>query len=158
EPPRRLNAAVPRDLETICLRCLEKDPRRRYATAQALADDLHAWLDSRPIAARRVGGMERAWLWCRRRPAVAAVSGAVTLALVGGTAATIAVQYRANRRLDGKNAELDRANTELRDANAQVQARFELAREAIRSLKAAVEHEEALKEERLRPLRDKLLG
>ena len=172
EPPRRLNAAVPRDLETICLRCLEKDPRRRYATAQALADDLRAWLDSRPIAARRVGPAERAWLWCRRRPAVAALSAAVMLAAVGGAAATIAVQYAANRRLDAKNLELDRANTglleairqkdqanaALAEANVRVQARFDLAREAIRSLKQGVEEEEALKEDRLRPLRDKLLG
>ena len=116
EPPRKLNAAVPRDLETICLRCLEKDPRRRYPTAQALADDLRAWLDSRPIAARRVGPAERAWLWCRRRPAVAALSAAVVLAAVGGAAATIAVQYAANRRLDAKNLELDRANAGLLEA------------------------------------------
>ena len=172
EPPRQLNAALPRDLETICLRCLEKDPRRRYPTAQALADDLRAWLDSRPIAARRVGPAERAWLWCRRRPAVAALSAAVALAVVGGAAATIAVQYAANRRLDAKNLELDRANTglleairqkdqanaALAEANIRVQARFDLAREAIRSLKQGVEEEEALKEDRLRPLRDKLLG
>ena len=172
EPPRQLNAALPRDLETICLRCLEKDPRRRYPTAQALADDLRAWLDSRPIAARRVGPAERAWLWCRRRPAVAALSAAVALAVVGGAAATIAVQYAANRRLDAKNLELDRANAGLLDAirqkdqanaalgqaNVRVQARFDLAREAIRSLKQGVEEEEALKEDRLRPLRDKLLG
>ena len=172
EPPRQLNAALPRDLETICLRCLEKDPRRRYPTAQALAEDLRAWLDSRPIAARRVGPAERAWLWCRRRPAVAALSAAVALAVVGGAAATIAVQYAANRRLDAKNFELDRANAGLLDAigqkdqanaalaqaNIRVQARFDLAREAIRSLKQGVEEEEALKEDRLRPLRDKLLG
>jgi eukaryotic-like serine/threonine-protein kinase len=172
EPPRQLNAALPRDLETICLRCLEKDPRRRYPTAQALADDLRAWLDNRPIAARRVGPAERAWLWCRRRPAVAALSAAVALAVVGGVAATIAVQYAANRRLDDKNAELDRANlglleairdkdqanSALAEANIRVQARFDLARDAIRSLKQGVEEEEALKEDRLRPLRDKLLG
>ena len=83
EPPRQLNASVPRDLETICLKCLEKDPRRRYASAQALADDLRSWLDSRPIAARRVGPAERAWLWCKRKPAVAALAAAVVLAIVG---------------------------------------------------------------------------
>ena len=94
------------------------------------------------------------------------------LAVVGGAAATIAVQYAANRRLDAKNLELDRANAGLleaigekdranavlAEANARVQARFDLAREAIRSLKQGVEEEEALKEDRLRPLRDKLLG
>ena len=96
----------------------------------------------------------------------------MALAVVGGAAATIAVQYAANRRLDAKNVELDRANAGLREAigqkdqanaalaeaNIRVQARFDLAREAIRSLKQGVEEEEALKEDRLRPLRDKLLG
>ena len=103
EPPTKLNARVPRDLETICLKCLEKDPRRRYASAQALADDLHAWLDSRPIAARRVAAPERAWLWCKRKPAVAALAAAVLLAVVGGTTAVIAVQAKANTALKAAN-------------------------------------------------------
>ena len=113
EPPRARHATSPRDLETICLKCLEKDPRRRYASAQALADDLHAWLDSRPIAARRVGGGERAWLWCKRKPVVAALAAAVWLAVVVGTGAVIAVQTRSNRLLSGKNDDLRASLAEL---------------------------------------------
>ena len=93
QPPKpltRSNSKVPRDLETICLKCLEKEPRHRYATAQALADDLHNWLDHRPIAARRVGPLERAWLWSRRRPALAGLLAVLLLALVGSTVVSIA--------------------------------------------------------------------
>jgi eukaryotic-like serine/threonine-protein kinase len=99
ESPRSLNAGIPRDLETICLKCLAKDPRRRYASANALADDLHAWLDSRPIAARRVGPTERAWLWCKRKPAVATLAASVLLAVVGGMAGIFGVQAMANANL-----------------------------------------------------------
>src|SRR5262249_32041428 len=66
ESPRRLNPRVPRDLEVIALKCLEKEPRRRYSSAQAVADDLRAWREARPIAARPVGMLTRARLWCRR--------------------------------------------------------------------------------------------
>ena len=72
-PPRTLVPGLPRDLETIALTCLRKDPRRRYASACALADDLQRWLDGFPIRARPVSKLEHASRWCRRRPAFASL-------------------------------------------------------------------------------------
>jgi serine/threonine-protein kinase len=81
-PPSRLNAAVPRDVETICLKCMEKDPGRRYPSAAALAEDLQRFLRNEPIVARAVGPVERMLRWTRREPTGAALV-ATALALVG---------------------------------------------------------------------------
>jgi tetratricopeptide (TPR) repeat protein len=81
-PPARLNPKVPRDLETICLKCLHKDPERRYADAGALAEDVRRFVEGRPIRARRISLLERAWRWCRRNPTGAALALAVVV-LVG---------------------------------------------------------------------------
>jgi serine/threonine-protein kinase len=80
--PARLNAKVPRDLETICLKCLEKAPQKRYASAQALADDLKRFQEGRPIRARPLGWWGHLWRWARRNPAAAALV-VTALALVG---------------------------------------------------------------------------
>lgn len=81
-PPSRLQSRVSRDLETICLKCLQKDVRRRYASAAELADDLKRFQAGEPIHARPVGRLERAWRWCKRNSRVAALSGAVVILVI----------------------------------------------------------------------------
>jgi tetratricopeptide (TPR) repeat protein/predicted Ser/Thr protein kinase len=83
EPPRRTNPKVDRDLETICLKCLRKEPAGRYASALALAEELQRWLNGEPIRGRRSGRWERAVKWVRRRPTAAALLAVTTLAAVG---------------------------------------------------------------------------
>ena len=85
QPPKRpseCNIRTPRDLEIICLKCLEKDPRRRYASAEALADDLGRYVAREPITARPASTFERFWLWCKRNPRLAAALGSTAAALV----------------------------------------------------------------------------
>lgn len=82
-PPTRLQPGLPRDLETICLKCLEKSPRKRYATAAALADDLRRYLDGHPILARPVGVLERSLKWAKRRPMAAAFLALLAASVLG---------------------------------------------------------------------------
>jgi WD40 repeat protein len=88
-PPRRLNASVTRDLETICLRCLEKEPARRYGSARQLAEELGRFLDGRPILARPISERERLVKWARRRPAIAAMAAAMLIVGLAGMSGII---------------------------------------------------------------------
>ena len=133
-PPSRLVAQVSKDLETICLKCLAKEPSRRYETAGALADDLGRFLDGRGIVAQRAGVLEVAWRSLRRRPTVAALVAALSLSLVGGFVGMAVLLARANH-----NAEVAREKTELaaRDeeqarlaSKAETQSRREAERNA----------------------------
>jgi WD40 repeat protein len=125
--PRRLQPRVPRDLETICLKCLEKEPKKRYATAEALADDLRRFLNGEPIKARPTPPWERALKWARRRPALATllvVSVVGALTLLGGS-----LWY---------SARLKTALTEREQALDQ--ARFQVVRQYVnRSMRLAEE-------------------
>jgi hypothetical protein len=98
-PPRKLDPRVPRDLETLVLKCLAKDPKERYATAEALAEDLRRFLTDRPIQARRVTATEQAWRWCRRNPWLAGLSAAVLLLLLVVAVGSLVFAVRLQREL-----------------------------------------------------------
>lgn len=93
--PRSLNQSIPRDLETICLKCLAKEPLRRYSTADDLATDLRLYLDHQPIRARPVGRTERTWRWCRANPLVAGLTIGLACALIAGTTASTMFAFQA---------------------------------------------------------------
>jgi WD40 repeat protein len=108
-PPRHVQPGIERDLETVVLKCLEKDPARRYLSAEALANDLERWLQGEPIEARAAGRLERAWKWARRKPAQAAL---VTTVLAA-TAALLVVGVVFNAHLQVARTEIDKQKAEV---------------------------------------------
>jgi WD40 repeat protein/serine/threonine protein kinase len=114
-PPRRVNHKIPRDLETVCLKAMAKEPSRRYATARQMGDDLRRFLRGEPIVARQVGRMERLWLWSWRNPALAAASASAAIAALAalGLAMSFAVyQTHAAGELSAALHEATRASEE----------------------------------------------
>src|SRR5262249_22787546 len=87
DPPSGSNPRLDRDLETICLKCLRKEPEQRYASAEALADDLERWLRGEPVEARPISRMVRFWSWCRRNPVVAGLATTAAVCLLVAFAA-----------------------------------------------------------------------
>jgi WD40 repeat protein/serine/threonine protein kinase len=130
--PRELNPNIPRDLDTIVLKCLDKAPTRRYPSAKALAEELQRYRDGRPILARPVGRLERFWRWCRREPAIASLSAAVTVALIAGSVISNFYSVLASKRAESErkakikaqkladeNGELAKINAELAKSEGQ---------------------------------------
>ena len=93
-PPSRFRHRIPRDLETICMKAINREQNGRYTGMKEFGDDLTRWLEGKPISARRIGATGRAWRWCKRRPAVAALLGTLAVSIVAGVTG-IAVQWRA---------------------------------------------------------------
>jgi serine/threonine protein kinase/formylglycine-generating enzyme required for sulfatase activity len=109
---RSCNAAVPRDLQAVVERCLHKDPRKRYGSARELGEDLGRFLEGRPVRARRVTGLERGWMWARRRPALAALAAVLVLATVGLLAGWMAWLDDARVQAEQHAAEAEERKTE----------------------------------------------
>ncbi len=118
---RDLNIAVPQDLETISLKCLEKSIPRRYATAKEMADELQRYLDGHPILARPVSRVERVRRWCRRNPTVAALMFGIAVSLISGIAASSIFAIQANNSANDAKAQESLAKKNERDADEQKQ-------------------------------------
>jgi eukaryotic-like serine/threonine-protein kinase len=129
-PPSRLRPGLSRDLETVCLKCLHKEPARRYASALALAEDLARWRKGEPILARPVSRGERAWRWCRRNPVLAALTTAVATLLlvlaVGGSSSSLylhaTLQKAESNRKQAVQAEGEKADRLRESYLAQARA------------------------------------
>ncbi|MFN3193266.1 MAG: serine/threonine-protein kinase [Aureliella sp.] len=143
--PRELNSEVDRDLETICLKCLEKEPDLRYPSADELAEDLNRYVDGRPINARPAGPIRKLAKWCRRNPALAFAQGAA----VAGLLLTVAVSligWRASHQqwlvtesvLKKSTATVDDLFVQVKDEPLMTSPGFEVIREQL--LQRAIEH------------------
>lgn len=159
EPPpvQALNPSVPKDLEKICLKCLSKEPHRRYGTAQELADDLGRFLEGRAVLARPCSRASKAWRWVKRNPAVAALAVLSVMLLLSGTAVSTYFAIEAAYRADDAERATDDALDAMKEAesNARV-ARAAESRAAAQAEVAQTERKRALWQTyraRLQPMR-----
>jgi eukaryotic-like serine/threonine-protein kinase len=153
-PPSRLVPKLSRDLETICLKCLQKEPSRRYPTSADLAEDLRRFLDHHPVLARPVPAWERAARWARRRPVHATLAMVVALAVASLFGVGLWYNGRLRSALDATEA--GRRETNLQKERAE--ANFRKARAAVDEMLTQVGQEDLADIPRMEPVRERLLG
>jgi WD40 repeat protein len=147
--PSKVEPRVDRDLETICLKCLEKDPSRRYRSAEALAIDLEHWLRGESVLARPAGGFERAWKWARRRPAIAALLG--LLAVMGvAVMVTLIALLQLSRAREQEATALARQEAERRQeaqeaAERENRLKVDAVQASVKAKEATRQAEDALR-------------
>jgi tetratricopeptide (TPR) repeat protein len=140
-PPRKVVAGVPRDLEAVCLKCLHKEPTRRYASALDLADDLRRFQGGKPTQARSVPAWERALRWVGRHPSTAALAGAVALAMLGGgSSATLYGLYRHQQAVSREKQIAEEGQRQERQQQLDRETREGQAAEDAGQLDAALTH------------------
>ncbi len=149
-PPRQLDPGIDPALEAICLQAMAPRPEDRYPSGRALADDLDRWMADEPVSAWHEPPMRRARRWARRNRTAVTGAAAALMAGVVGLLAVLAVQTRAKAALADSNAELTRSR-------AAVQARYDLAIEAIETFHTGVSEDFLLKQEQFKDVRDRLL-
>jgi serine/threonine protein kinase/WD40 repeat protein len=158
-PPRSLQPRLPHDLETICLKCLQKEPGKRYATAAALAEDLRRFQAGEPILARPTSWVERAASWCRRNPAVSALAGSVALLLILVTVVSVlsAVwQRQARQEILDKLWWSYLGQAKANRTSRRVGQRFNSLEMLTKA--AQIAREQGMPEERLRELRNEAIA
>jgi tetratricopeptide (TPR) repeat protein len=173
-PPRSMNDRLPRDLDTIVLKAMAKEPSRRYASAHDLAEDLRRFLSGRPIVARPVGQLERGWRWMRRNPLVATLGSLTAVTLLLATIISAVAYERTRRALEGETAAHKEADAQRQEAvqalasearqrqatlreQQRAEENFRRARAAVEDSFTKISESRLLDEPGLQPLRNELL-